>query len=38
LVVELSDNMLVKLVGNAIVREHDPIDGDELFAEFRRKR
>jgi hypothetical protein len=34
-VVELSDNMLVKLVGNAIVREHDSKDGDELFDEFR---
>jgi hypothetical protein len=27
--------MLVELVRNAIVREHDPIDGDELFHEFR---
>ena len=36
-VVELSDHMLVKLVGNAIVREHGPIDGDELFDEFRMK-
>jgi len=34
-VVELSDNMLVKLVGNAIVRKHDSKDRDELFDEFR---
>jgi hypothetical protein len=27
--------MLVKLIGNAIVRKHDPIDGDEAFDEFR---
>src|SRR5260370_3075133 len=33
--VELSNDMLVKLVGNVMVREHDPIDGDELFDEFR---
>jgi hypothetical protein len=29
--------MLVKLIGNAIVREHEPIDGDDLFGELRMK-
>jgi hypothetical protein len=29
--------MLVKLIGNAIMRKHDPIDGDDLFDELRMK-
>ena len=35
-VVELSDNVLIKLVGNAWMRKHRPVDGDELSDEFRR--
>ena len=31
LIVELSDNMLVKLVGNGTMREHAPANGNELF-------
>ena len=36
-VVELSDNMLVKLVWNAMMREHGPVNRDELFDEPRMK-
>jgi hypothetical protein len=36
-VVELSDNMLIKLVGNAMMREHGPVNRDELFDEPRMK-
>src|SRR5271166_1809579 len=35
LVVEFSDNVFVELVGNGTMREHGPVDGDELFDEFR---
>jgi hypothetical protein len=35
LLVDLSDNMLVELVRNGTMREHGPVDGDELFDEFR---
>ena len=37
LVVELSDNMFVKLVGDGIMREHAPVNGKELFDDFLRE-
>jgi hypothetical protein len=37
LIVELSDNMLVKLVGNGTMREHCPVNGNKLFDESLRE-
>jgi|HubBroStandDraft_6_1064221.scaffolds.fasta_scaffold1957405_1 hypothetical protein len=36
LVVEFSDNVFVELVGNGAMREHCPVDGNELYDESRR--
>src|SRR5260370_34261858 len=35
LVVEVSDNVFVELVRNGNMREHGPVDRDEMFDEFR---
>ena len=37
LVVEFSDNVVVKLVGNSTVRKHGPVNRPKLFPEFGRE-
>jgi len=37
LIVELSNNMLVKLIANGTMREHGPVNGNELFDDLLRE-